>query len=348
MTLKGSSRSTRGGRVQQREIAERAGVSTSTVSRVLNNIPGISAVVQSRVRAAATDLGYLTTDVLTATMLRRVGLFTHLAPHERSIDPFHSDILSGIEAECRRLGINLSLTILKGQQSDGRTVLDHARTQAADGLIFLSVDDATIVEQVLEQGLRLVVVNSDYSDIPVDVILPDNRQGVLRQMRLLIEHGHRRILHYTSLRRYTFYRRLDAYREALDAAGIAYDPSLVIDAPLDPEVARKLILERLTNGTADFTAIFCANDVTAIAIMRGIREAGMRVPEDLSIVGCDDIAMSAYVSPPLTTIRIEREELGAMAVRRLAERAAFPNLTPIRVELATRLVLRQSVADAPR
>lgn len=346
MTINSPGRRPRGRRIQQREIAERAGVSTSTVSRVLNNIPGISAAVQNRVRSAAIDLGYLSQTEPSATLLRRVGLFTHLAPSASSIDPFHSDILSGIEGECRRIGINLSLTILEGHHGDASMVLDQAALQEADGLLFLSVDNEQIIRQVLEQGHRLVVVNAEYPELPVDVFLPDNRLGVRNAIRMLIARGHRRILHFTSLRRSTFHHRFAAYREALDEAGIPFDPSLVIDAPLAPESARETILARLAAGAPDFTAVFCANDVTAIAMMRGLQEAGLRVPEDVSVVGCDDISMAAYVSPPLTTIRIEREQLGILAVRRLADRAAFPELAPIRVEVATRLIIRQSVADA--
>jgi DNA-binding LacI/PurR family transcriptional regulator len=346
MASKGTSRYSRGGRIQQREIAERAGVSASTVSRVLNNIPGISVAVQDRVRTAALDLGYLNAAEPISTMVRKVGLFTHLAPHARSIDTFHSDIISGIEAECRRLGINLSLTILEGHNPDARTVLDYTQTHVADGLLFLSVDNETIIQRVLEQGHRFVVVNSEYPELPVDMFLPDNTIGVQRAIHLLIERGHRRILHYTSLHRRTFHLRLAAYRAALDEAGIPFDPDLVIDAPLDPEAGRKTILERLTRAEVDFTAIFCANDTTAIGIMRGIQEAGLRIPDDISIIGCDDIPMAAYVTPPLTTIRIEREELGALAVRRLVDRVAFPKLTPILVKMATQVIVRQSIGPA--
>jgi DNA-binding LacI/PurR family transcriptional regulator len=97
----------------------------------------------------------------------------------------------------------------------------------------------------------------------------------------------------------------------------------------------------------DFTAVFCRNDLTALALLRVLREAGLRVPEDVSVVGFDDLQIATLTDPPLTTIRVERERLGAMAVQRLAERIQQPALPAIRVELATCLISRQSVAAAP-
>lgn len=94
------------------------------------------------------------------------------------------------------------------------------------------------------------------------------------------------------------------------------------------------------------TAVICFNDFAAMGAIRALGMAGLRVPEDVSVVGFDDLALAAVVTPPLTTVRIEREELGALAVRRLLDRAVLPGLTPIRVELATWLIERQSVAPA--
>jgi DNA-binding LacI/PurR family transcriptional regulator len=341
-------RSGRARRVQQREIAERAGVSASTVSRVLNNIPGISPEVQRRVREAAAGLGYLHRASQPGAAIRRISLFTHLAPNARSLDVFHSGILSGIEAECRRQGINLSFTVIDRLGGVESELLQQLQTHEADGVLLLSVDDESFVRNLLAGGQRLVVLNSEYPDLAVDIVRPDNHAAALQATRLLLERGHRRILHYTALHRPTFHRRLSAYRQALQEAGIAYDPALVIDGGLDPERAYAELRTRLAAGPPNFTAVFSANDNSAMGIMRALQEAGLTVPADVSIVGCDDIPTAAYLSPPLTTVRIEREELGALAVRRLIDRATFPELTPVKIEMTIRLVERQSVAAPPR
>ncbi len=105
---------------------------------------------------------------------------------------------------------------------------------------------------------------------------------------------------------------------------------------------------RLARGAPDFTALFCMNDICAIGVLRAVREAGLRVPDDLSMIGFDDIPMVAYTDPPLTTIRVARQELGLLGLQRLLDRAATPDLTPIRVEVACQLIERQSVAAVRR
>jgi DNA-binding LacI/PurR family transcriptional regulator len=332
-------------RIQQREIAARAGVSISTVSRVLNNVAGISAALQQRVLAAAVELGYQTHMDRRLNRLQNVGLFTSL-PAAPSLDPFHADVLNGVEAECGRQGIHLNYATLGQVPASPDTVLDRLRQNPIDGLLLMSVDDPALTRQLLALDLRLVMINVDQRELPLDTFLPDNRYGALLAMRHLIAHGHRRIVHITWPERRTIRRRCEAYRAALEEAGIPYTPELIIEAPINAEHAYEALKRRLASGDLDFTAVFCANDIAAIGAMRALQEAGLRIPEDVSIIGFDDLATTAYLSPPLTTVRVERGELGALAVRRLIDRAATPQLIPIRVEVACRLIERQSVARA--
>jgi DNA-binding LacI/PurR family transcriptional regulator len=332
-------------RIQQREIAARAGVSISTVSRVLNNVAGISAALQQRVLAAATELGYQGEPTRRLGQLQNVGLFTSL-PAAASLDPFHADVLNGVEAECGRQGIHLNYATLGQTQARTEFVLDRLRQNPVDGLLLMSVDDPGLTRQLLALDLRIVMINVDQRELPVDTFLPDNRYGTLLAMRHLIGHGHRRIAHITWPERRTIRRRYEAYQAALDEAGIAYAPELIVEAPINAENAYEAMKCRLTSGELDFTAVFCANDLAAIGAMRALQEAGLRIPEDVSVVGFDDLTTTAFLSPPLTTVRVERGELGALAVRRLIERAAAPQFTPIRVELACRLIERQSTARA--
>jgi len=133
--------------------------------------------------------------------------------------------------------------------------------------------------------------------------------------------------------------------EWLEESGIGHDPALVLQTSIAATPAYEAMQARLRTGQPDFSAVFCANDLTAIGAMRALRENGMRIPADISVIGFDDIPMAAHTDPPLTTVRIEREELGALAVRRLLDRVATPNQTPIHVELACRLIERQTVAS---
>jgi DNA-binding LacI/PurR family transcriptional regulator len=330
-------------RVQQREIAELAGVSVSTVSRVLNNAAGISEMVQQRVLVAAAELGYQRTGARQAGRIQNVSLLTSL-PLAPALDPFHADVLNGVELACGREGLHLSYATLGPSMANAETVLERLRQNGVDGLLLLSIDDQALIEASRGLNAPMVMINVDQRELPLDAFLPDNRLGALLAVRHLIAHGHRRILHITASQRRTIRRRTEAYRGALAEADIPYDPQLLIDVPINAESAYEATRRRLAQGPPDFTAAFCANDLAAMGLMRAAQEAGLRIPQDLSVVGFDDIATAAFLSPPLTTVRVETAELAALAVRRLLDRAAARDLTPIRVSLACRLIERQSVA----
>jgi LacI family transcriptional regulator len=333
-------------RIQQREIATRAGVSVSTVSRVLNNVAGISDALQRRVLEAAAELGYAPSRPALNGGLHTVSLFTNL-PAAPLFDPFHADILSGIEMECRRHGIHLNIATVAPAPESTAFVIERIRQTSTEGLLLLSVDDRPLVEYVLGLDLPVVTINAEYPDLQIDSFLPDNYYGALIGMRHLIKQGHCHILHITYLKRRTIKRRHEAYRAALVEAGISYDPALVVDLPgLGAEEAYNGLDALLQEQPPNFTAIFCANDTAAMGALRVLQEHGLRVPEDMSVIGFDDISGAAFLTPPLTTVRIERAELGVLAVRRLVERAANPQLTPMRAELVCRLIERQSVAQA--
>ncbi len=330
-------------RIQQREIAARAGVSVSTVSRVLNNVAGISETVQQRVLAAAAELGYERNEAKPATRIQNVSLLTSL-PLAPSLDPFHADLLSGVELACGREGLHLNYATFVNGSSNAEMVLERLRQNPVDGLLLLSIDDPALIEQIRAMGRPTVMINVDRRELPLDTFLPDNRQGALLAMRHLIAHGHQRILHITWSERRTIQRRSEAYQAALAEAGIPYDPQLVVEVQINAEATYLEMKRRLARGETDFTAAFCANDLSAMGFMRAAQEAGLRIPQDVSVIGFDDIATVAFLSPPLTTMRIESAELAALAVRRLLDRAAAPSLTPIRVSLSCRLIERQSVA----
>lgn len=335
-------------RIAQREIAARAGVSVSSVSRVLNNLAGISPEVQQRVLAAAAELGHPghASSERDRLRLRRIGLFA-VNPYIKPVTgDFYGDMLIGIEAECRRQGLHLSYATVAPGLEGRAFVLDTIRDNDPDGLLFLAADDRALLERVLALGLPAAVINAEHPALPIDTFLPDNEVGPRLAVRHLVDRGHRRILHVSQPTRPTLQRRHDAVRAALAEAGLRGDEAPIIEAPMAVDATHEALRGYLAAAPPAFTAVVCANDLMAIGAIRALQGAGRRVPEDVSVIGYDDLALATLLTPPLTTVRIEREELGALAVRRLLERAADPGLTPIRVDLATRLVERRSVAAA--
>lgn len=326
-------------RLRQRDIALAANVSISTVSRVLNNVEGISQNIRERVLRAAANLGYQAE----GEKLKSIHLFVNSSLAE---SPFYHDIMAGVEVECRRNDLELHYMVVERGSDSHANVLEKVMQYNTDGLIFVAQDDRALLEQALDLNFRVVLVNAEHEGLPIDTFLPDNQVGPLFAMRYLIERGHRRILHVNSLRRKTLHRRYEGYQRGLAEAGIDYDPQLVLI--LDEAFNMLNVYARMKAMLAErpptFTAVFCANDLSAFGVARALQEAGLRIPQDISLVGYDNLPMSEFASPPLTTVDVNCQALGMMAVQRLIERAATPNLVPIRVELFTRLVERQSVA----
>ncbi|MEP7285010.1 MAG: LacI family DNA-binding transcriptional regulator [Chloroflexota bacterium] len=342
MTLKNTQLQT-DRRVYLREIAKRAGVSVSTVSRVLSNAGGISEGVQEHVITVAAELGYKKNEEKEANQLRSVTLLTslHLGT---SIDPFHADVLNGVELVCGEIGVHLSYATLNNSAATDLKILNRLQNNQVDGLLLLSLDDSDLIEQLRSLNIPSVMINIDSPDLTEDTFLPDNYWGAHLAMRHLIDNGHKHILHITQSKRRTIQRRTEAYKAVLVEAGIRYDPKLIVECEINPEETYKAMMKRFAHAELDFTAVFCANDLSAMGLMRAAQDSGLSIPQDISVIGFDDVASAAFLSPPLTTIRIETKELAALAVRRLIDRAMTADLTPIRVLLSCKLVERRSVA----
>lgn len=332
-------------KVRQADIAKRADVSVSTVSRVLNHADGIRDEVREEVWRIATDLGYQPPGRTSELGLRHVGFFTTLSTLGSPDDPFHTDILRGAEAECRRRGIRMTLITFEGEGSEG---LDASLARASEGgmdaALLLSIDDQDVIQAILALDIPTVGINIDNPYLQIDTFIPNNRAGAFFATKYLIDRGHERIVHLTNPKRATIRNRHEGYRAALADAGLPYLPELVVESGLGPEQAHDAMARFLTRER-DFTAVFSANDHAALGVVHALRESGLDVPGDVSVVGFDDIPTAAFVSPPLTTMRVQREELGASTVRRLQERTQLESVTPIRVEIATQLVERESVRD---
>lgn len=330
--------------VSQRDIAKHAGVSPSTVSRVFNNVDGISEELRGHVLKVAAELGHRLPT--TPGRLQQLHLFTTsfatmTAPHS-----FHPSILDGVATECRQHGILLSYSVIEQNAPNRAAILTQAREQPGVGILLLSIDDRALIEELLAFKVSVALINADLGDLPVDTFLPNNFTGGLLATRHLIGHGHRRILHVTepvSKRRSTLQRRLDGYQAALEEASIPFDPGLVLESPLKVDDAHNAMRTWLARFRSLFSAVFCANDASAIGVMRALQEAGKRVPEGVSIVGYDDVPAASLLTPSLTTLHVSCEEMGGLAVQRMIYRALKPEATPIRVEVASRLVVRQSV-----
>jgi LacI family transcriptional regulator len=327
-------------------VAARAGVSRTTVSFVLNGRPdaGIPEETRRRVELAATELGYHphgAARALAGGSSHTIGLVFRQSPEQVSVDALLAETLWGIGSEARLGGYRV---LVEPLSPDNGRYSDLVQSQRVDGLIVSGprIDDEELVALVAD-GFPIILQGSLPSlDAPsVDV---DNRACARTAVEHLLALGHRRIgcitnapLAYTAAA-----DRLAGYREALEASGIAFAHELVVEGAFDAASGRAAMNDLLAHAP-DATAVFVASDIVAFGALRALREAGRRVPADVSVVGFDDIPLARHFDPPFTTIRLPARELGAAAGRALVERLAG-RAGAARTLLPTELIIRDSTA----
>jgi LacI family transcriptional regulator len=323
------------------DVAREAGISYATVSRVLNNKDNVKSATRERVLTAMTRLGYVVDQrarSLAGGRSQVIGLLVHDVG-----TAYIGEIIRGIDAELASVQYDLLLyTTHRRKTKESAYVITLTRGMA-DGLILVLPRDPGAYLEILHQHrFPHVLIDHRGGDEEAPAVAAANRQGAYKATEYLIELGHRRIGFVTGATdQICSQDRLAGYKTALTDHGITFDPGLVFEGnffqPLGYTGASALI--ELPHPP---TAIFASNDVSAFGVMEAIRERGLRIPDDVSVMGFDDIPQAAHVHPPLTTVRQPLEEMGRAATRMLLEYIQDPLRPPERVELPTELVLRQS------
>jgi DNA-binding LacI/PurR family transcriptional regulator len=327
-------------------VAARAGVSRTTVSFVLNarTDAGISPGTWRRIEEAARDLGYHPhgpARALAGGASLTIGLVLRQSAEQVAADALLAETLWGIAAEARTGGYRV---LLEPLSPDGGRYSDLLLSERVDGLIVSGprVDDEELAALVAD-GFPIILQGS-LPNVPAPSVDIDNRAGARAAVEHLLGLGHRRIgcitnapLAYTAAE-----NRLAGYRDALAAAGVAFDADLVAEGAFDA-ASGHAAMTSLLDRPDQLTALFVASDIVAFGALRALREAGRRVPADVSVVGFDDIPLARHFDPPLTTIRLPANALGAAAGRALIDRLAG-RPTSERTLLPTELIVRESTA----
>ncbi|ETW11408.1 periplasmic binding protein/LacI transcriptional regulator [Roseivivax marinus] len=322
----------RGARIK--DVARIAGVSTATVSRTLSNPDIVSEDTRKAVLAAVDQTGYSVN--LSARHLRqqRTGGILALAPN--LANPFFSEILSGISDVLRGAGLNLIVGDTSVNDDARVRLVDYANRARCDGLIVL---DGSLEPEVFTRSQCPPVVQACewITGLPAPRVFADNEAGA----ELVVDHlaglGHRRIGRVSGPPSNSLTRSRDAgFRRGLERHGLAEDVVIEGDFSL---ASGQAAAERLCASDDRPTAIFCDNDEMACGLMGALRRAGLRVPDDLSVVGFDDIELSRHLTPALTTVHQPRKTIGLRAAEILLERIegrAVPEETRVPVSLCPR------------
>jgi LacI family repressor for deo operon, udp, cdd, tsx, nupC, and nupG len=342
-----------GGGITILDVARRAGVSTATVSRAIASPERVSEEARSLVAKAIAETGYTPNASARNLRVRSTRMVLALVPG--MTNTFFTPILNAIEDVLSAAGYGLIIGDTRNTETREAHYARLIRAGQVDGVILLTghipranersgIEDATVT--------TLVCVDIPRSGLPVFHVA--NRAAAREMVAYLIGKGHRRIAHITGPKgNVESSERIAGYKEGLKKAGIAFDPAIVWQGAFlqgtGPATSRAFLAQ-----TDRPTAVFAANDEAAVDFIRSVERAGLRVPEDVSVAGFDDIEYLQYFEPGLTTMRQPRSELGRLAAIDLLKRMQRDGgeIPPARVQLPCEMIERRSVRDvraaAPR
>lgn len=332
-------RSGRGRVLTVAKIARLAGVSAPTVSRVINGQTGVALETRQRVEAVLREHGYRRPDG--ATSIAIVELVFHALESLWALE-----IIRGVEKVAREHDLAVVLTEMQGRLTPGRAWTEQVLTRRPTGVIAV-FSELTVAQQsqLATRSIPLVVLDPTGEPLhQTPSVGATNWNGGLAATRHLLDLGHRRIAMLSGPAQWPCCRaRLDGYRAAMDGAGVPMDPDLVRISTLYVEGGLADGRELLAMPDPP-TAIFAANDLQALGVYEAARQAGVRIPAELSVVGFDDLSFTRWSGPPMTTVRQPLEQMGATAARMIIDLAAGQSPDQRRIELATELVVRESTA----
>ncbi len=324
-------------------VARRAGVSHQTVSRVLNDASAVRPETRDRVLRAIVDLGYRRNSAARALVTRRSGLIGVVVDELPLYGP--ASTVTGIAEAAREAGYAVTLDPLFS--IDGATLavaIEQHLSQAVEAIVLVTAHGEAPDEELMARTDVPIIALDGFLGPGAPTAGVDQRAGGAMATRHLLDLGHRRIAHITGPARWPQSdARLAGYHDALAQAGV--EPGPVVLGDWSPRSGHDGILRILEDDPA-VTAVFVANDQMAMGTLRALAEHGLRVPDDVSVVGFDDIPEAAYFQPPLTTIRQDFASLGHAAVRLVIGALAGEDLESALVP--PRLVTRASTARPPR
>lgn len=294
------------------DVAAKAGVSPATVSRVMTGRANVSSDLRDRVLAAIQEVGYKPNLIARSLASKSTGMLGLIVPEIEH--PFYGTIADATETATYERGYVLLVASAHENLARERAYVDAVVNRWVDGLIFVRVQAEENVSYLHELGIPLVILDRSIGKADVPFVGVDNVVVGYTATKHLIDLGHRHILHLSGPLRFVIAReRLQGYRQALEEADIPYDPSLCLECDYRIPLGRAAVRSLLAKGSS-FTAIFAGSDYLAIGSMQALADAELRVPADVSVVGVDDIAPAALVSPPLTTVAQPLRQMAATAV----------------------------------
>lgn len=303
-----------------KDVAKLAGVSPATASQALNGRPRVNSGTRQRVVEAANKLRYAPNLNGRRLARRRAECIAVVQGRNMSTvfsDSFYRVVLGGVAEAAQARGYSLVITPAPRGGVRRGDLLRMLGQGALDGALVVGVLEEEVLFGLRDVGLPIVLVDTYMPGTEVPAVVPSYRDGARLATEHLLRVGHRRVGLLGAAVNYPFgWETHEGYREALAAGGVGYDPAIVRRCEITVEAAT-VATESLLTLSEPPVALFAVTDAMAIGALRAVRERGLRVPDDLAVVGMDDIEVSAYTDPPLTTVRVPKDQMGRLAAERL-------------------------------
>jgi LacI family transcriptional regulator len=331
-----------------RDVADAAGVHPATASRALNPTTRglVSDETAERVIRIARELGYRPNPIARSLKTARSASIGLVIPD--LMNPLFPPIVRGIEAVLGTVGYNAWMVNTDNDPAREGALIESLRSRHVEGLIVATARlDDPFLEDLAADGLPMVLINRRLAHTQIPSVTADDAAGVAMAVRHLVDLGHRRIAHVAGPQDTSTGRnRLRAFHHACRDLGLGEDASPIVECPSWTEVEGAKAFGRLVDAGADFTAVLAGNDLLALGCYDALAERNLRCPDDISIVGFNDIPFVDKLNPPLTTIRIPHQAIGMEAAQMLLERLRDPSRHARSVVLPLSLVVRGSTAPA--
>lgn len=335
-------------RITLHHVADLAGVSHQTVSRVINNMDNVRPATRERVEAAILELGYRPNAIARSMVQGSTRTLGCISPN--LTDPVFTRIIESAQAEARRLGYFILIGSASNAE-DAEPLLDELLKRCVDGLIILNArdDDRYLqLESVLRMGSPIVYVKNSPEDEPVSSVRCDDIQGGYLATKYLLDLGHKQIaIILGPWNEQCTRERLDGYRTALEEANIKVEDHLIIQGDWSSQSGREATISFLEDPDS-FSAIFAQNDRMAAGAILTLKDKDYQVPDDYSVIGYDNTPLASLLDPTLTTIEQPLEEFGEQAARILIKNIEEENFKPVDYCTVPELIRRKSTTRFQR
>lgn len=329
------------------DIAKRSGYSITTVSKALNGYSDISEKTRRKIQKLAEEMGYRPNSAARSLSMKRswmIGVFFQDHVNSGLLHPFFIEVIESFKKEVGKKGYDL-LFFANQLGEKEISYVDHSQHRNVDGVIILGLSrNDPFLSELVQSEIPCVSVDLDLVGKQVGYITSDNIEGAFQAMEYLYSLGHRKIAHISGiLETLAGQQRYIGYQRAIEKLGLVYRSDYIVDVNYTVEGGEEA-MKKLLSLHEPPTAVFAAGDLMAIGAIKAAKEAGLHIPEDLSVVGFDNISFSQYISPPLTTVHQQKDLLGKMAAEALLNLIEEKDTIPSILTIKTQLMIRESCA----